>query len=188
MVGVLTALPGTALWRRLEREGRLRGDSRGDQFERPNFTPAMGELALLRGYADLLGALYSPEGYFRRSAMLVDRIGPPATKTRLHPEDLLVALRAVVKLGLLGGERRHFWRLLGRGARRGGDGVRWAITHAVMAEHMVRYTREHVLPRVEAAVRAAERAKAPARNDQSGYTPLHAAGSVHRSTHAPLSH
>jgi radical SAM superfamily enzyme YgiQ (UPF0313 family) len=54
MVGILTALPGTALWRRLEREGRLVTQASGDQFGRPNFKPAMGESALVQGYAGLL--------------------------------------------------------------------------------------------------------------------------------------
>src|SRR6266545_1164046 len=50
MVGMLLALPGTALWRRLEREGRLGSRASGDQFDRPNFAPAMGEAALVAGY------------------------------------------------------------------------------------------------------------------------------------------
>jgi len=47
--GLLTALPGTALWRRLEHEGRLGALSSGDQFGRPNFEPKMDEETLLRG-------------------------------------------------------------------------------------------------------------------------------------------
>src|SRR2546421_12520005 len=43
MIGLLTALPSTALWRRLEREGRLRSDATGDQFGRPNFEPVLDE-------------------------------------------------------------------------------------------------------------------------------------------------
>ncbi|MCA9674423.1 MAG: DUF4070 domain-containing protein, partial [Myxococcales bacterium] len=66
MVGLLTALPGTALWRRLDGERRLRHRSSGDQFDRPNFAPAMDERALLDGHADLLAELYSPEAYLRR--------------------------------------------------------------------------------------------------------------------------
>jgi len=43
MVGLLTALPGTQLWRRLEREGRFRADFSGDQFDRTNFETSMPE-------------------------------------------------------------------------------------------------------------------------------------------------
>jgi radical SAM superfamily enzyme YgiQ (UPF0313 family) len=48
MVNLLTALPGTQLTRRLEREGRLRGFPSGDSFERPNYEPAMDERAQRR--------------------------------------------------------------------------------------------------------------------------------------------
>ena len=59
MAGLLIALPGTALWRRLDREGRLRDHSDGDAFTRPNFTPTMPERELIAGYADLLAELQS---------------------------------------------------------------------------------------------------------------------------------
>jgi radical SAM superfamily enzyme YgiQ (UPF0313 family) len=73
MTGLLTALPGTALWRRLEREGRLRAHSDGDAFARPNFTPTMPERELVTSYAKLLADLYAPESYFGRSAAGADR-------------------------------------------------------------------------------------------------------------------
>ncbi len=75
MIGMLTALPGTQLARRLASEGRLRERTNGDTFARPNFEPKMGEVALLRGYAKLLSAVYSTEGYYARCAKAVDRIG-----------------------------------------------------------------------------------------------------------------
>ena len=58
MIGVLTALPGTQLTRRLEKEGRLRIVTTGDQFDRPNFQTTMDERTLLSGYAGLLADLY----------------------------------------------------------------------------------------------------------------------------------
>jgi radical SAM superfamily enzyme YgiQ (UPF0313 family) len=157
MVGLLTALPGTALWRRLEREGRLRETSGGDQFGRPNFVPAMGEGALLAGYAGLLERLYSAEGHFRRVERLVDRIGRTARGRRIGREDLSIAARAVVRLGVLGARRGHFWRVVLRALRRGTYAVKIAITHAVMAEHMIRYTSEHVLPRIRGALAEVQR-------------------------------
>ncbi len=153
MTGLLTALPGTALWRRLEREGRLRDTSSdGETFGRPNFAPAMPERELLEGYASLLGHLYSEEAWFRRSAALVDRIGPPAHPTKLLWNDVTTALRAVYRLGVRGPRRRDFWRLVARGARRGRHAVRTAIACAVRGEHMIRYTSDVVLPRIAAAL------------------------------------
>lgn len=153
MVGILSALPGTALSRRLAREGRLRSASSGDQFSRPNFESTMGDEALMRGYAALLADIYSEDAYYRRAAALVDRLGPPARAGLPVKGDLWVALRAVVLVGLRGPRRGSFWRLVARGARRGAHGVTVAITHAVMAEHLIRYTQTHVVPRLHAELR-----------------------------------
>ncbi len=152
MTGLLTALPGTALWRRLEREGRLRDHSDGDAFARPNFTPTMPERDLVAGYARLLADLYSPDAYFRRSAAVVDRIGAPAHAGPVLLKDVRTALRAVVKLGVQGARRGLFWRLVLRALPRGIHAVRTAIACAVRGEHMIRYTQEVVLPRLALAL------------------------------------
>jgi radical SAM superfamily enzyme YgiQ (UPF0313 family) len=151
MVGMLTALPGTALHRRLEKEGRLVSHASGDQFGRPNFAPRMGEQALLDGYARLMARLYSDEGYFARVGLLVDRLGAPPRARKTTLLDAIIVLRAIVLVGLLGERRAWFWRTLARAVRRGPHAIRVAIGHSVMAEHMIRYTREHVLPRIRSA-------------------------------------
>ena len=152
MVGLLSALPGTALWRRLKREGRLRTAPGGDQFCRPNFEPSMDEEELLRGYAELLRDLYSADSYYSRCSHYLLRAGaiPPGSMPR--GADLAAFLRAVVLVGIIGARRRHFWRLLRQGARLGSAALRQAVVHAIKGEHMIRYTRDHVLPRIAAAV------------------------------------
>jgi radical SAM superfamily enzyme YgiQ (UPF0313 family) len=152
MVGLLTALPGTELWRRLEREGRLLASSTGDQFGRPNFRTRMSDRALLEGYARLMKQLYSPEGYYSRVALLVDRIGLDTTGRKVSWSEVAIALRAAVRLGVLSDRRGWFWRLVARALRRGPGAVRTAIAHGIMAEHMIRYTAEHVLPRLQQAL------------------------------------
>jgi radical SAM superfamily enzyme YgiQ (UPF0313 family) len=152
MVGLLTALPGTALWRRLEHEGRLRAHSDGDAFARPNFRPTMPERELIAAYAKLLADLYAPEAYFQRSAAVVDHIGAPAGKTPLLAADVRIALRSLYRLGILGQRRALFWRLLARALPRGTHAVRSAIACAVRGEHMIRYTDEVVLPRLADAL------------------------------------
>ncbi len=160
MVGVLTALPGTALWHRLAREGRLRERSGGDQFGRPNFEPAMDEAVLLHGYASLMRDVYSPEAYYARCERYLDLVGDrPATEAR--GGELVPAARALAVLGAKSPQRRLFWRLVTRAAGRGRATLRWAVAHAVMGEHLIRYTREHVVPRVLDA--AGELSPAPRR-------------------------
>jgi radical SAM superfamily enzyme YgiQ (UPF0313 family) len=147
MIGTLMALPGTALWRRLEREGRLRGDATGDQFDRTNFEPAMGEETLLAGYRRLLADLYAPEAYFDRCLRQLDQA--PPRRTPLRPGSLTALGRVVWRLGVRGPRRRHFWRLVARGLARGADALPRAVTFAVLGEHMIRYTAEEVLPRLD---------------------------------------
>jgi radical SAM superfamily enzyme YgiQ (UPF0313 family) len=152
MVGLLSALPGTALWRRLAGEGRLRGQPSGDQFERPNFEPGMDEEALLRGYGALLGELYSPREYYRRCADYLRRVGPRPAGGGRGLDGVLALVRATVRVGVLSGWRTRFWALVGQGARGGLHSLVEAVTLAVKGEHMIRYTARHVLPRIEAAV------------------------------------
>ncbi|MFC1707468.1 DUF4070 domain-containing protein, partial [Planctomycetota bacterium] len=152
MVGILTALPATALWRRLEAEGRLRERSNGDVFSRPNFVPVMEEGALLRGYAELMRRLYLPEAYYRRCETYQNRAGPlPKTRPTTLGE-VGALLRTIWHVGVLSPHRRHFWRLMAKALLRGRGRVRQAVAHAVQGEHLIWYTREHVLPRLERAL------------------------------------
>jgi radical SAM superfamily enzyme YgiQ (UPF0313 family) len=162
MVGLLMALPGTQLWRRLEREGRLRGPPNGDQMERPNFAPGMDERTLLAGYRRLLAALYTPEAYYRRCALHLEAV--PRSRGALGRSvgsgELGALWRAVWGLGIRGSRRRLFWRLVAKGLRRGADLLPRAVTFAIVGEDLIRYTEEVVLPRMDAALAAldAERA------------------------------
>jgi radical SAM superfamily enzyme YgiQ (UPF0313 family) len=152
MVGLLTALPGTALWRRLDRDGRMRRRSSGDQFERPNFEPVMDEATLLAGYADLLGELYAPDAYLRRCRAVATRCKRPRVRKRLRPDALRIAARAVWRLGVVGPRRALFWRLVAPALLRSPAAVEVAIKHAAQGEHLIRYTHEDVLPRLRRAV------------------------------------
>ncbi|WP_242395784.1 B12-binding domain-containing radical SAM protein [Anaeromyxobacter oryzisoli] len=159
MVGVLTALPGTQLWRRLEREGRLRSATTGDQFDRPNFETTMGDEALVAGYRALLAGLFSPEAYFDRCARHL-ALSPPRSGS-FRPGTLAALRRAIWRLGIVGPRRRYFWRLVGLGLRRGPGALPRAITLAIIGEHFIRYTEEEVLPRLDrrlAEIRAERRA------------------------------
>ncbi len=152
MVGTLTALPGTALWRRLDAEGRLRGSSTGDPFTRPNFVPAMQETALLGGYARLLAGLYSADAYYGRCQAFQELSGAAPGQYAPTRDDVASLVRAVWYIGLLSPRRGHFWRLMASAMRRGRAWVRQAVVHAVQGEHLIRYTRECVLPRLERAL------------------------------------
>src|SRR4029434_1292270 len=66
MVGLLTALPDTQLWRRLEREGRLLKESTGNNTDGSlNFIPRMDTTRLIEGYQRILRTIYSPDEYYQ---------------------------------------------------------------------------------------------------------------------------
>jgi radical SAM superfamily enzyme YgiQ (UPF0313 family) len=163
MIGVLTALPGTQLTRRLQKEGRLRVVSAsGDQFDRPNFEPAMDERTLLSGYGELLSQLYDPKAYYERCTRLVTTVGKPKMRTRWRPGWLRVVARSFWTVGVLSPRRREFWRLFGTTLLRAPHAIARAIEVAIQGEHLIRYTREDVLPRLERALASLPRAPEPA--------------------------
>jgi len=149
MVGMLTALPGTALWRRLDSEGRLRERSNGDQFSRPNFAPVMEERTLLRGYADLMKWLYSPKAYYGRCEAYLYRAGSTSEPRSSTLGEVAALLRTIWHVGVLSPRRGLFWRLMVRATSRGRSHLRQAVAHAVQGEHLILYTREHLVPRME---------------------------------------
>ena len=98
MAGLLTALRGTPLYRRLEAAGRLRGVSSGCNTHRLelNFEPVMDEATLIRGYVGLLERLYAPRNYYQRCRILRQRRGPHRRANRLNRAGLLAAARVFV--------------------------------------------------------------------------------------------
>ncbi|MFW5729968.1 MAG: B12-binding domain-containing radical SAM protein, partial [Spirochaetota bacterium] len=69
MVGLLMALPNTRLWQRLEREGRMKGLSSGDNTHHTelNFETMLPESLLEEGYRYVLSRVYDPRRYFDRA-------------------------------------------------------------------------------------------------------------------------
>lgn len=77
MEGLLTALKGTDLYIRLQREGRLRGDTTGTSVNAHlNFVPEMREQTLIEGYKTVLNTIYDPglKNYFERCWTLLQRL------------------------------------------------------------------------------------------------------------------
>src|SRR3989344_4539740 len=66
MPGLLTAIRGTDLYERLNDEGRIRGESKGNNthFLGFNFEPQQDERELLEGYKGLISRLFDPKNYY----------------------------------------------------------------------------------------------------------------------------
>lgn len=91
-LGLLTALPGTRLFQRLQEEGRLRAAATGNNTHTfgTNFCPRMGTSQLTSGYRRLLKELYGGnlKSYFQRCNRLFDRIAECLPKQLPSQEDL----------------------------------------------------------------------------------------------------
>ncbi|MCA1815024.1 MAG: B12-binding domain-containing radical SAM protein [Acidobacteria bacterium] len=113
MVGLLTALPDTQLWRRLKREGRLVAESSGENTScELNFVPKMDAARLIEGYKSIMRTIYSPGEYYRRALECLRRVpkeGPVARRLNFFTGSVALA-RIAVKLGVIDRERREFWR------------------------------------------------------------------------------
>jgi radical SAM superfamily enzyme YgiQ (UPF0313 family) len=96
MVGMLTAMPNTQLWRRLEKEGRLYSTGSGNNTHTlgTNFRPRMPAETLNAGYQRVLAELYSPRQYFERCLTLIRRL---PDRTRVVRSTSWVEVRAFLR-------------------------------------------------------------------------------------------
>lgn len=146
MVGLLTALPDTQLWRRLEKEGRLLDVSTGNNTDCSiNFVPKMDTARLVEGYKNILRNIYSPREYYARALACLsrfhhDRIQP--RNTRLY-DDLRAFWRLVVTLGIRDRERLTFWNYLYRVLRFYPHDFAHGLTLAAMGYHFRQVTAKY---------------------------------------------
>jgi radical SAM superfamily enzyme YgiQ (UPF0313 family) len=113
MVGILQAIPGTRLYQRLSRQGRLTGKTTGNNGDgTTNFVSQMSHDTLRSGYKHLMRYIYEPGPYYRRVRTFLREYRPPIVAGSLRWEYLLAFGRASVRLGVFGRERFHFWQLL----------------------------------------------------------------------------
>jgi len=113
MVGILQALPGTKLYDRMQKEGRLLHNSSGDNADsNTNIVPKMDIEVLRRGYTDMMTQLYAPKQYYKRIRTLLQEYRTPHFKGRFRISYLLAFARSTVLLGVVGRERFQYWKML----------------------------------------------------------------------------
>ncbi|MBU0483348.1 MAG: B12-binding domain-containing radical SAM protein [Proteobacteria bacterium] len=113
MVGLLQALPGTRLYKRLQLEERLLGGISGNNVAaETNIVPTMGLDALQEGYKAILCHIYSSEYYYKRVKTFLKEYNPPKIKTRLSFQHKMAFFRASLYLGIIGKDRVQYWRLI----------------------------------------------------------------------------
>ncbi len=114
MIGLLNAIPGTRLYKRLKEEGRLVQDCTGDNCDGSlNFIPKMDMQTLKDGYQAVLDNLYSPKEYYIRVLEFLSQYKPSRRK-KLNRLEVMAFLRSILYLGILdkGMNKIYYWKLL----------------------------------------------------------------------------
>lgn len=147
LFSMLQALPDTALWHRLEKEGRLRSQlSDGNQTALMNFVPTRPLEEIAREYVDAFWTLYEPKCFldrtYRHFLLLGEATYPD--KGKRPPKKLdWVALRALLTIawrqGVVRNTRWQFWRNLWNMYRLNPGGISSYLSTCAQIEHFVEY-------------------------------------------------
>lgn len=105
MVGLLTALPGTRLYQRLQAEGRIVDQASGNNTHSmgTNFITKMDASQLISGYQKLLNQLYGKrlKTYFQRCNLLLDAMRERAVFNRkIGYQEIVVLIKSLVQQSL----------------------------------------------------------------------------------------
>jgi hypothetical protein len=105
---------GTNLYQRLLSEGRMTDEFSGDNTNfTMNFVPKMDKGILVKGYQGIVATIYSPKYYYQRvQSFLRGFDAEKLPNNEMNLTNTIAFLKSVVRIGILGKERRYYWRLL----------------------------------------------------------------------------
>jgi radical SAM superfamily enzyme YgiQ (UPF0313 family) len=147
MVGLLQAMPGTQLFRRLWSEGRIvdmdAGNNTGDHL---NFLPRMDAERLVEGYRSVLKRIYGCEAYYERVKLYLNRTQPkpekrsgskqPSNQQWMTRANARAFVTSIIRQGVFNRQRWSYWKFLMEVATRYRHCVGAAMTLAVMGYHL----------------------------------------------------
>ena len=114
-VNLLKAPPGTELYERMKREGRLLERFSFDEVK-TNFIPKMDPDILYNGLKNVLQNIYSPEKIYKRIKIFLQQYQSPKVETSIrrikYRKHLKVILRTIFYIGILENTRKYFWKLI----------------------------------------------------------------------------
>lgn len=74
MIGLLNAVPNSTFYKRMEKDGRISGESSGDNLSfESNLISVMPKEKLIDGFKHVISEIYKPENYFQRVLTLIKR-------------------------------------------------------------------------------------------------------------------
>jgi len=148
MVGLLQAPTGTSLYSRLARERRLLGPMSGDNVDgSTNIVPRMDVHTLMEGHRKILRRIYRPSAYYGRVRTFLREYALAGGGRWARPSlsDALASIRSVLRLGILGRERFHYWMLLSWTLVRRPKLLPLAITLAITGHHCRKICEKHLV-------------------------------------------
>lgn len=137
MVGLLNAPKRTQLYDRLNKEGRISADFNGNNTDlSTNIVPKMNMNTLVNGYKKIVSTLYSPKYYYRRVVNFLKEYKPAKLgKPRFSFSNLGAFLKANLRLGFIGKERKQYWALFFWSLFRKPASLPMAITFSIYGYH-----------------------------------------------------
>jgi hypothetical protein len=179
MVGLLYALPGTQLTRRLEKEGRLhqghdimRVERAGDQCTLGcNFDTKRPLRDILTDYKTVLGNVFTPEAYagrLSRMAAMMDRSGRPKQLAdgdirKGHGVNVLYKI-----MQTLPEVRGPFWKTFVEISKTNPDALRPIVTLMAMYLHLGPFSK-HVISEIDRRIRELDDVAPPTAAEVSAY-------------------
>jgi radical SAM superfamily enzyme YgiQ (UPF0313 family) len=146
MVGLLQAPTGTRLYARLKDEGRLLGQSIGNNVDMmTNILPKMGMDALRQGYQQLMGHIYSPRYYTERVKTFLREYRLPKVRMPVTKPEIQALFRSIYQLGIKSEDRAHFWDLVTWTLFRRPALLPLAVTLAIYGHHFKTITEANIL-------------------------------------------
>jgi len=111
MVGLLTAIRGTKLYSRLEKEGRILKEGSGNNTDgNLNFIPKMDPQLLIKGHKRIFQTIYSPREFSKRVCTFIDEYKPRTYSTNINGGEVAAFLRLILYLGILSSSRKYYWK------------------------------------------------------------------------------
>lgn len=150
MVGLLQAMPGTRLYERMHKAGRLLHPSSGDNVNgTTNILPVAGAESPSPGYRDGMLRLYSPKRYYERVRTFLREYVPRRRETSWSSRhvggQLMAFARSVLRLGIIGQERLEYWKLLVWTVFRKPQSLGLAVMFAIYGYHFRRTCEAHLV-------------------------------------------
>ncbi|MCY3777588.1 MAG: B12-binding domain-containing radical SAM protein [Candidatus Aminicenantes bacterium] len=149
LIGLLTALKGTNLWDRLERENRLLNKPVEIDDTALNFKPEMDPRALVAGYLRVIRTIYDAtlENYFDRCLTLLDNLKPVPHIYKPVGKHLLLAGIMRIRRRLTPEQLPPFSRYIAKVAKDHPRFLPLGIRLAGMGHHCEKFTRQQTVLR-----------------------------------------